>query len=247
MFSNEMVGNRIRTQREKRGLKQSDIANALQISPQAVSKWERGENAPDISVLVPLAKLLGISTDWLLSYHAEYPDIFEATVLMTATKGFTRRVEKMHVRDVADMVNSLLYQLTGAVLRFGGVPIKYMGDGILCFFSGSDHRLRSVQAAFQAKKMASEPVYIGLNTGEIMLKPLGHPDYARPDIIGDHVNLAFRTMQWAGSTQSRIGATEYVVEEIRDLVKVGEGIASPIKGKSEPVTMYEILGDAVIS
>ena len=37
------LGNRIRSQRERLGLKQQDIANALQISPQAVSKWERGK------------------------------------------------------------------------------------------------------------------------------------------------------------------------------------------------------------
>ena len=60
------LGDRIRRQREKRGIKQQDIAHALQVSPQAVSKWERGENAPDISLLGPLARLLGVSTDWLL-------------------------------------------------------------------------------------------------------------------------------------------------------------------------------------
>ncbi len=57
---------RIRTQREKRGLTQSEVAQALEISPQAVSKWERGENAPDISQLVPLGELLDVSIDWLL-------------------------------------------------------------------------------------------------------------------------------------------------------------------------------------
>ena len=43
---NEAVGHRIKEQRKKLGLKQHDIANALQISPQAVSKWERGEKTP---------------------------------------------------------------------------------------------------------------------------------------------------------------------------------------------------------
>ncbi|MFC1735863.1 helix-turn-helix domain-containing protein, partial [Candidatus Hydrogenedentota bacterium] len=54
----EELGNRIRSQRKKRGLKQRDVANALQISPQAVSKWERGENAPDVGMLSSLARLL---------------------------------------------------------------------------------------------------------------------------------------------------------------------------------------------
>ncbi|NCQ28719.1 MAG: helix-turn-helix transcriptional regulator, partial [Armatimonadetes bacterium] len=42
MILNELAG-RLRQQREKLGLKQLDVANALQVSPQAVSKWERGE------------------------------------------------------------------------------------------------------------------------------------------------------------------------------------------------------------
>ena len=64
------LGKRIRAQREKCRLKQVDIANALQISAQAVSKWERGENAPDIAVLLDLTRLLGVSTDWLLGADA---------------------------------------------------------------------------------------------------------------------------------------------------------------------------------
>src|SRR5687768_18336596 len=61
------VGNRIRQRREQVGLRQRDIADALQLSAQAVSKWERGENAPDIGILPDLARLLGITTDWLLA------------------------------------------------------------------------------------------------------------------------------------------------------------------------------------
>ena len=60
------LATRIRTQRENHGLTQSGIAQALKISPQAVSKWERGENAPDVSQLAPLTELLDVSGDWLL-------------------------------------------------------------------------------------------------------------------------------------------------------------------------------------
>ena len=62
----KQLGSRIREMRERRGLKQADIARALQISAQAVSKWERGDNAPDISLLLDLSRLLGVTTDWLL-------------------------------------------------------------------------------------------------------------------------------------------------------------------------------------
>ena len=68
MFSATAMGSRIRERRATLGLTQADISQALQVSAQAVSKWERGESAPDISMLVPLARLLSISTDKLLGY-----------------------------------------------------------------------------------------------------------------------------------------------------------------------------------
>lgn len=72
------VGERIRQRREQVGLRQRDLAEALQLSAQAVSKWERGQNAPDIGVLPDLARLLGISTDWLLAGFDDEPDLLRA-------------------------------------------------------------------------------------------------------------------------------------------------------------------------
>jgi len=72
------VGHRIRQRCEQAGLRQRDIADALQLSAQAVSKWERGENAPDIGILPDLAQLLGITTDWLLAGFDDSPDLLKA-------------------------------------------------------------------------------------------------------------------------------------------------------------------------
>ncbi len=64
------LGNRIAQLRRQKGLKQEDMAEALGVSPQAVSKWENDMNCPDISLLPDLAKLLEISVDELLSGKA---------------------------------------------------------------------------------------------------------------------------------------------------------------------------------
>ena len=52
--------------RKLSGMTQDEIAKFLMVTPQAVSKWETGNGAPDISLLVPIAELFGISTDDLL-------------------------------------------------------------------------------------------------------------------------------------------------------------------------------------
>ena len=53
--------------RKERDLTQKDLAQSLHVSVQAVSKWERGLNFPDIALLEPLAELLGLTVSELLS------------------------------------------------------------------------------------------------------------------------------------------------------------------------------------
>ena len=116
------LGLRIKEQRERRGLRQADVANALQISSQAVSKWERGENAPDISVLVGLARLLDASVEWLLGGTSAETDTFSAVVFCTSLKGFARKAASMPPREGAAWANGVYYTLTEAMRRQDGVP-----------------------------------------------------------------------------------------------------------------------------
>ena len=60
------IGERIKTLRKKNDLTQEKLADYLCVSYQAVSKWECGASSPDLSLIVPLAKLLHVTTDELL-------------------------------------------------------------------------------------------------------------------------------------------------------------------------------------
>lgn len=64
---NMTLGKRIAALRKEKELKQDTLAEALGVSPQAVSKWENDQTCPDISLLPKLAALLGVSVDELLS------------------------------------------------------------------------------------------------------------------------------------------------------------------------------------
>ena len=63
----ETLGKRIASLRKKADLTQEELAEKLDVSPQAVSKWENDMSCPDIMLLPRLAQLLGCSTDTLLS------------------------------------------------------------------------------------------------------------------------------------------------------------------------------------
>lgn len=236
-----VLGKRIRALRERRGLKQTDIANALQVSPQAVSKWERGENAPDISVWLDLSKLLGVSCDTLLG-RTEAADTFEATVFCTALNRFAERCKRKSPRDVALWANGLFYTVTEAVLRHDGVPVKYVGDGFLGFFSGPRHAERALEAALDAKRLIeTQDLVIALHTGNVYLGEIGHKEYARLDIIGDAVNRAFFTTHWvAGNLPGGLGITETARASMEEPPRLGKPQTATLPILGEKMKVYPV-------
>jgi class 3 adenylate cyclase len=235
------LGRRIKDQRERRSLRQSDIASALQVSSQAVSKWERGENAPDISVLIGLARLLNVSLEWLLGGTEAESDTFPATVFCSDVSGFAARAGHLPPAELAAWINAVFYSVTEAVLARDGVPVKYVGDGFLAFFTGIDHARRAVEAAVRARWLTETPgLNIVVHAGEIHLGSIGHPEYARPDVIGEAVNTAFLIQPWvAAHCPGGIGATGSVrglLDEPGRLRRRGE---STVLGADAPVEIYE--------
>lgn len=65
------IGERIKVCRKERNLTQGQLAELIGVSTQAVSKWETDTGMPDISQIIPLAKVLEVSTDKLLGYTDE--------------------------------------------------------------------------------------------------------------------------------------------------------------------------------
>ena len=63
------LGKTIRKYRKEKGLTQEEMANRLGVTTPAVNKWENENSYPDISLLGPIARLLGISLDILFSFQ----------------------------------------------------------------------------------------------------------------------------------------------------------------------------------
>lgn len=210
------LGIKIRRLREKHGLKQINLANALQVSPQAVSKWEKGISSPDIDSLKKIARLFNVSTDFLLGINDKDEHIFEATVFLTGIIGFAKRSLAMKPQDLVQYSNSMFFTLTELTLKNDGIPIKYMGDGFLAFFSGPEHIKRAIDNAISAKETLNKnELIVILNTGNIYLGLIGHPGYAAKDILGNTVNKAFLIRTWAEeNTKPGIFFTEEVVNRI---------------------------------
>lgn len=68
------IGQVIRKYRKLKQMTQEELANQLGVTASAVNKWENGNSFPDITLLAPIARLLGITLDTLLSFHEELTD-----------------------------------------------------------------------------------------------------------------------------------------------------------------------------
>lgn len=78
------IGTVIRTYRKEKNMTQEEMANRLGVTAPAVNKWEKGNSYPDITLLVPIARLLNISLDTLLSFQEELTEEEITQIIMEA-------------------------------------------------------------------------------------------------------------------------------------------------------------------
>ena len=71
------IGEKIKEQRRKKDLTQEKLAEMLGVTYQTVSKWETGITSPDLSLIVPLARLFGITTDELFCYSESADELLK--------------------------------------------------------------------------------------------------------------------------------------------------------------------------
>ena len=92
-------GKALSTLRKEADMTQNEVADRLNLSRQAISKYERGESFPDISVLVMIAELFNVTLDQLINYGE--PTKGESTILKNVAKGNADIIAE----NIADVVN----------------------------------------------------------------------------------------------------------------------------------------------
>ena len=98
MADNKQTGDYIKKVRTEAGLSQSQLAQLLNVSREAVSKWENGHHMPDIAVLENLAEVLGVTVDTLLRGQK---DSIGVDVSSTASPGINNRRRKKLLATIA--------------------------------------------------------------------------------------------------------------------------------------------------
>jgi len=182
----------------------------------------------------------------------------ELTVLFADIRSFTSLSEGMEPKELAHLMNDYFGAMTDVIRVRRGTLDKYIGDAIMAFWGApvadQDNARHAILAALgmqQAVAALAEPfaargwpplqIGIGINSGTMTVGDMGSPVRKAYTVMGDAVNLASRL---EGITKE-YGVAIVVGEETRRRVPdmtFRELDRVRVKGKDEPVAIYEPLG-----
>ena len=178
----------------------------------------------------------------------------ELCFLFTDIRGFTTLCEGKKPQDVVEILNHYLDIETEIILNNGGDIDKFVGDEMMAFFSGPKKEYNACKAAMeiraamrfqQEQALADGSDYIsmgiGINTGRVVFGSVGARSRMDFTSIGDTVNLAARLEGANKAYGSKAIITEAVFDKLKDSFVCRELDFIKVKGKNEPVRIYEIL------
>src|SRR5262245_38439059 len=185
----------------------------------------------------------------------------QVTVLFADLKGSTELIHDLDPEAAQSLLDPAMQGMMDAVHRFEGTVNQVLGDGIMALFGApvahEDHAVRACYAALAmqtALRRYAEDVRrshglemqarVGLNSGEVVVRAIGndlHMDYSA---VGQTTHLAARMEQLA--TPGSIRLTAATLRLAEGLVHVNALGQFPVKGLTEPVEVFELVGASAV-
>ncbi len=184
----------------------------------------------------------------------------ELTVLFSDIRQFTSFSERLTPEEVVSRLSEYLTEMTDIVLRNDGTLDKFVGDEIMAIYgaplSYSNHAEKACRTAFQMIDRLSElrdaynsqngapyfDIGVGINTGDMVVGNLGSRQLFDYTVIGDAVNLGARLEGLNKFYGTRIIISEGTLKAAGDSVIARELDSVKVKGKDEPIQIYEMIG-----
>ncbi len=182
----------------------------------------------------------------------------EMTAYFSDIAGFSTISEHLTPSELVQLLNDYLTEMCNIIIGYEGTVDKFEGDAIMAFWGApnvqADHAQLACFAAIDMNKRLVElrqkwetegspliNVRMGLNSGPMVVGNMGSVQKLNYTIMGDAVNLASRLegANKAFGTQMMISETTY--QSCASLIDVRELDTIRVVGKSEPVTVYELL------
>lgn len=139
-MDNERFGAFIAQLRKEQGLTQRELAEGLSVTDKAVSKWETGKGFPDVKLLEPLARALGVSLVELMQGKRQAADTLTVAEADAAVSQAMGQSEKVTARRYLRLFRWCLTAVCGLCLLFGWPLITYAA----MVLKGSIHSTRDL-------------------------------------------------------------------------------------------------------
>jgi len=182
----------------------------------------------------------------------------DLTVLFSDIRGFTSISEHMTPERLVKFLNEYLTKMTDIVFKYDGLLDKYMGDAIMAIWGApldqSDHPLRACYTALEMveelrllqQRWATEGmprmnIGIGINAGPMVVGNMGSERRFDYTVMGDSVNLGSRLEGLNKLYGTNIIISEMTYERVREEILGRELDLVRVKGKDQPVKIYELL------
>jgi adenylate cyclase len=184
----------------------------------------------------------------------------ELSILFSDIRGFTSISEKLEPHQVIEFLNEYLTQMAAIVKHSGGTLDKFIGDAVMAFWGEpvrhADHADRAADCALAMRDATARlaarwvaegkpdlRIGIGINTAEVVVGNIGSLEHKLDyTVIGDGVNLASRLEGLNKDFKTTIIISEFARTRLGDRFDVRPLGDVKVKGKEQPVPIYELLG-----
>jgi adenylate cyclase len=183
----------------------------------------------------------------------------DVAVFFSDIRSFTKISEALEPEEVVEFLNQYIKRMVGCVNRTKGSVDKFIGDAIMAIWgaplSSGDDPFNAVNASLMMREQLLEfnldrgsvkkPVIkigCGIHYGPVLAGQIGSDEKMEYTVIGDTVNLASRIESLNKAFGTDILISEETANKVKDRIRLVPMQKITVKGKSEPLTVYAVLG-----
>ncbi|AUB40036.1 Adenylate cyclase, class 3 [Nostoc flagelliforme CCNUN1] len=183
----------------------------------------------------------------------------EVSILFSDIRGYTTLTENLEAEEVVSMLNEYFESMVEAVFKHKGTLDKYIGDAIMAVFGSplplEEHAWMAVQTSLEMRDRLHEfnqrryaddkpkiKIGIGINSDTVISGNIGSSKRMEFTAIGDGVNLGSRLESVSKQYGCDIIISHNTFKPCQDHIWARELDYIRVKGRNEPVAIYELLG-----
>lgn len=204
-----------------------------------------------------------VSREVMAQVEADAPSLRgerrQVSVLFSDLRGFTTLSERTPVEEIAARLDEYFDAMTRAIFAERGTVNDFVGDAVMAVFGAplddDRHALRAVRSAlamtealaglnrrWAASGIPELRMGIGLHTGTVFAGDVGGRERVKYTVVGDAVNVASRVEGLTKDLGAAILLTEETLRAAGGAVVAKERGVVAVKGRAEPVRVWELVG-----